>query len=190
MPRRLLFSLPLELRFPPRKKVKPARSCEGKNAALFLANVEGWFRGFPRNAESRIARFNEPPFAESMTARRSNGANSADRACTDPSFRRFFPSRFFPNLFIYLFTSGKKNRFDSHRIHQCTGKAVIIWRNAEKAACFPRLDSLPPRDRSGRQVRRIENVNSNRSEPLGSLFLDGVPLYPSSCRSKSYTRSW
>lgn len=80
---------------------------------------------------------------------------------------------------IYLLLEKKRIRFA--RI--CGKGKLLFGRNAEKA-CFPRTDG-----RSGRQVRRIENVNSNRSEPLGSSFLDGVPLYPSQCRSKSYTRS-
>lgn len=80
---------------------------------------------------------------------------------------------------IYLLLEKKRIRFA--RI--CGKGKLLFGRNAEKA-CFPRIDG-----RSGRQVRRIENVNSNRSEPLGSSFLDGVPLYPSQCRSKSYTRS-
>lgn len=92
-----------------------------------------------------------------------------------------YRDRVFPNVLseIYLLLEKKRIRFA--RI--CGKGKLLFGRNAEKA-CFPRIDG-----RSGRQVRRIENVNSNRSEPLGSSFLDGVPLYPSQCRSKSYTRS-
>lgn len=64
---------------------------------------------------------------------------------------------------IYLLLEKKRIRFA--RI--CGKGKLLFGRNAEKA-CFPRTDG-----RSGRQVRRIENVNSNRSEPLGSSFLDG-----------------
>lgn len=112
--------------------------------------------------------FNEPLFAESTTVRRSNRANT-DRVCIPRS--RFSEC---VSEFIY---SWKKSGFDSR---ESAGKASYYLAVTRRKRAF--LGSIPPRidGRSGRQVRRIENVNSNRSEPLGSSFLDGVPLYTES----------
>lgn len=109
----LFFLLPSELRYFPRRK------CERKNAPTSKR-----FRCFPRNGEPRwpIHRmhemagnisgdFNEPPFAESTTVRRSNRANT-DRVCIPRS--RFSEC---VSGFIY---SWKKSGFDSR---ESAGKA-------------------------------------------------------------------
>lgn len=102
-------------------------------------------------------RFNEPAFAESMTARRSNRANT-DTAYIPRVF--FFPLHpsIFPNLF------KKSSRFDSKLTMYGKGELLLFGR-VTKGESVLFLGSIPPRidRRSGRQVWRIENVNSNRS---------------------------
>lgn len=156
------------------------RKCERKNAPTSKR-----FRCFPRNGEPRwpIHRMHE--MAGNISGDLTNHRSRNRRLCVDRIVQTqtayAYRDRVFPNVLseIYLLLEKKRIRFA--RI--CGKGKLLFGRNAEKA-CFPRIDG-----RSGRQVRRIENVNSNRSEPLGSSFLDGVPLYPSQCRSKSYTRS-
>lgn len=85
-----------------------------------------------------------------MTAPRSNGANSADRACTDPSFRRFFPSRFFPNLFIYLLLEKK---IDSIRIESTSVQERLLLfgvTRRKRRAFLGSIPSLPAIDPAGR----------------------------------------